>query len=185
MTSEEEEQIAAWWNSVWDELWPEAKADISEIYATFKDAKRMNEEKAREILGDAINDDNSLCTTYGRSGPKQTALGYVAWSPGDEDITLDSQFTVEEVEAIAWWMRNKNGPRKDAHSRNSLVRRTYRNCSKEPYPGDLVMWNGHPTRVGSVGPESAMIINCKFGENLHLNVPEQIDLIEAYDGTKP
>lgn len=28
------------------------------------------------------------------------------WSPG-EQIALDAVFTTEELEALAWWMRNK------------------------------------------------------------------------------
>jgi hypothetical protein len=57
----------------------------------------MNEEKARSILGDAIHKDGVTLSCTGH---------YMAWSPGDKMITLDSEFTLEEVEAIAWWMRN-------------------------------------------------------------------------------
>lgn len=53
MSPEEEKQVSKWWNSVckhsswsgavinlpWDELWPEAKADISEIYTALKEAQ--------------------------------------------------------------------------------------------------------------------------------------------------
>lgn len=57
----------------------------------------MNEEKARSILGDAIHKDGVTLDCLGH---------YMAWSPGDKEITLDSTFTVEELEAIVWWMRN-------------------------------------------------------------------------------
>lgn len=57
----------------------------------------MNEKKARELL--PINSDGSIGPNYGH---------YMAWDPGDKDITLDSHFTVEELEALAWWMRNKS-----------------------------------------------------------------------------
>jgi hypothetical protein len=65
------------------------------------------------------------------------------------------------------------------------MKMTYRNCSIEPHPGDLVEWNGEPNRVVSIGPESATFVNCKFGGNLHVNRPDAIDLIETYDGRKP
>ena len=59
----------------------------------------MDEERARELL--PINDDGwSIGPSYGH---------YMDWSPGYEHITLDSGFTVEELEAIVWWMRNKQG----------------------------------------------------------------------------
>ncbi len=66
----------------------------------------MNEKKAREILGDAVN------KPYGSGGPGSiSCLGhYMAWSPGDGTITLDSEFSLDEIEAIAWWMRNKLPP---------------------------------------------------------------------------
>lgn len=58
----------------------------------------MNEEKAREILGAAIRPDNSLSSL----GP------YIGWAPGDADICLDADFTVDELEALTWWLRNKS-----------------------------------------------------------------------------
>jgi len=57
----------------------------------------MTEEIVRKLL--PINEDNSIGPSYGH---------YMRWSLGDETVTLDSDFTVEELEAIAWWMRNKN-----------------------------------------------------------------------------
>jgi len=59
----------------------------------------MNEEKARSILREGIiQPDNSLHD-----------LGwYLDWhSSGGLDAVLDGPFTAEELEAIAWWMRNK------------------------------------------------------------------------------
>lgn len=59
----------------------------------------MNEKEAREILGDTIKEDNSL-----------SSLGqYIAW-PVDSfatTICLDAYFTIEELEAIVWWIKNK------------------------------------------------------------------------------
>jgi len=59
----------------------------------------MNEEKAREILGDIIKEDNSLF-----------CLGqYIAWPIGvsTRKICLDAYFKIEELEAIVWWVNNK------------------------------------------------------------------------------
>lgn len=58
----------------------------------------MNEERAREILGDAIY-------------PKGLGVAgeYLEWEYGDDEACLDGHFTVDELEAIAWWMRNKGG----------------------------------------------------------------------------
>ena len=56
----------------------------------------MNEQKAMETLKDFIERDNSLYLN-GR---------YVAWNLSDKKITLDDDFTADELEAMAWWMRN-------------------------------------------------------------------------------
>jgi hypothetical protein len=57
----------------------------------------MDENKARSILGDAIKEDNHIhCLGH-----------YMAWYPDEDKITLDCQFTADELEALAWWMKNK------------------------------------------------------------------------------
>ena len=60
----------------------------------------MDEKKARKILGKWVQPDETLF-----------CLGqYLAWpSAGDdkEEICLDANFSAEDLEAIAWWMRNK------------------------------------------------------------------------------
>jgi hypothetical protein len=62
----------------------------------------MDEAKATEILKDCIG---AGCP------PKNNQLHslgwYLAWDPGDKEATLDGIFSAEELEAIAWWMRNK------------------------------------------------------------------------------
>ena len=56
----------------------------------------MNKEKAQEILKEYIQPDGGL-----------SCLGhYLSYSPGDDSITLDCSFGIEELEAIVWWMRN-------------------------------------------------------------------------------
>lgn len=57
----------------------------------------MDEQRAREILGDTVQADGGLyCLGH-----------YTAWSTDRPTITLDCEFEVEELEAIVWWMRNK------------------------------------------------------------------------------
>ena len=53
---------------------------------------------AREILGDDIQEDNRL---YNRGR-------YLYWTSSYDGntATLDDAFTADELEAIAWWMRN-------------------------------------------------------------------------------
>jgi hypothetical protein len=58
----------------------------------------MDEAKARAILGKKICEDNGL--DVDASGD------YVAWTPGQERVMLDAGLTADELEAIAWWMRN-------------------------------------------------------------------------------
>lgn len=61
--------------------------------------EQMDEKKAREILGSDIQDDESLYC-LGR---------YLYWNKDEKngDAVLDAEFSVDELEAIAWWMRNK------------------------------------------------------------------------------
>ena len=63
----------------------------------------MNEEKAREILEGYIQPDGGLyCLGH-----------YMALTPGEKSITLDSEFDVEELEAIAWWVRHTSNAEAD------------------------------------------------------------------------
>ena len=56
----------------------------------------MDEKKAKELLAPAIQTDGWLFN-----------LGwYLNWKLGDKDATLDGSFTADDLEAIAWWMRN-------------------------------------------------------------------------------
>ena len=59
----------------------------------------MNEEQVRKILGGWIQSDGTLY-----------CLGnYLCWpsAGGSNKICLDAHYTAEELEAITWWMRNK------------------------------------------------------------------------------
>jgi hypothetical protein len=57
----------------------------------------MNEAKARKVLGDTITEENEM---------KDMNM-YTDWSPDGKLIQLDGQYEVDELEAMAWWMRNK------------------------------------------------------------------------------
>ena len=55
----------------------------------------MTEEECRGVLGDIIRPDKTLfCQGH-----------YVAWEP-DSTVCLDDHFTIEELEAIVWWVRH-------------------------------------------------------------------------------
>lgn len=56
----------------------------------------MNEERAREILGDHIQKDNSLTSDS----------DYVFWV-GKDTIIIDGHYSTDELEAFVWWMKNK------------------------------------------------------------------------------
>ena len=56
----------------------------------------MNEDRAREILGKIIRENNNL----------HDGTNYLSWN-GEVDVCLDGQFTAPELEAISWWMANK------------------------------------------------------------------------------
>ena len=34
------------------------------------------------------------------------SVRYIDWNPGDTSITMDDNFTIEELEAILWWVKN-------------------------------------------------------------------------------
>ena len=56
----------------------------------------MTKSDAEEILDFAIRPNGDLFN-----------LGqYIAWNVGDKDITLDADFSIDELEAIVWWMKN-------------------------------------------------------------------------------
>lgn len=67
--------------------------------------KSMNEEKAKEILRRSIQFNNCL----------DSSDFWNIWEPGQHEVCLDGRFTAMELEAIAWWMRNKSkSPHQDA-----------------------------------------------------------------------
>lgn len=63
----------------------------------------MDESKAREILGDAVCVDGRL----GGLNP------YIWTDCRDGRVCLDAKFTVDQLEAVVWWMRNQPIPEHD------------------------------------------------------------------------
>ena len=57
----------------------------------------MDENEARKILDGAIEEDGSL---------KHGGSGYIWWIRGEDTVCLDDHYTADDLEAIAWWMRN-------------------------------------------------------------------------------
>lgn len=68
-------------------------AKVERIAAAIR-ATQMTDERAREILGEAIE----------HSGGLRNAESYIRWWPGSETATLDDSFTAEQLKAIAFWM---------------------------------------------------------------------------------
>ena len=56
----------------------------------------MDKNKARKILAGTIL----------ANGDLDSLDWYLSWEVGEENATLDGVFNAEELEAIAWWMRN-------------------------------------------------------------------------------
>jgi len=59
----------------------------------------MDRKQANKILGDKIK---------GPDGSLYSTKEYLNWNVGNEKATLDGNFTADELEATAWWMRKGN-----------------------------------------------------------------------------
>lgn len=59
----------------------------------------MNETSARKLLDDTIQPDGSL---------KETDDNWIEWPlrPDGKVISIDGCFTADQLEALAWWIRN-------------------------------------------------------------------------------
>jgi len=64
--------------------------------------RSMDEAKARKILGDAVQEDDSL----GGEAPFRFGI-YRQWTGGSITLGDVEDLTADELEAIAWWIRNK------------------------------------------------------------------------------
>jgi len=63
----------------------------------------MNEASARKLIGEFIQSDGAL---------KATDTNWIIWPlrPDGKTICVDGYFTAEELEALAWWIRNRAVP---------------------------------------------------------------------------
>lgn len=59
----------------------------------------MDERRAKKILGNTIQGGNLV-------GIGAYALP-VFWAPGDKKVRMYGNFTAEELEAVAWWVSDK------------------------------------------------------------------------------
>jgi hypothetical protein len=57
----------------------------------------MNEQKAKELLKDHITPNGGL---------RRNDERYISWQPKESAVTVDGEFTTDELEAIIWWMQN-------------------------------------------------------------------------------
>jgi hypothetical protein len=64
----------------------------------------MTEARVREILGESTIRAGDWLVA-GDAGGRAALL----WRPGDAAAACFDTFTADELEAIAWWMRNKGG----------------------------------------------------------------------------
>jgi hypothetical protein len=59
----------------------------------------MNEKTARKLFGEVRQPDGSL---------RETDDNWIVWPvrPDGESIQIDGGFTAEQLDALAWWIRN-------------------------------------------------------------------------------
>ncbi len=57
----------------------------------------MDEKRANEILKNEVKADDGGLYSLG---------WYLNWEIDDNEAILDGRFTADELEAIAWWMKN-------------------------------------------------------------------------------
>lgn len=60
-------------------------------------AESITEKKAREILGDRIKADDFL----------HDSIDYFDWNCFSDYVCIDCDISIEVLEAIVWWMKNK------------------------------------------------------------------------------
>lgn len=63
----------------------------------------MDEYTARRLLGKAIQPDGTLRSDF------DSGDDYIVWSE-DGPVCLDGAFTADQLEALAWWLRNGADP---------------------------------------------------------------------------
>lgn len=78
------------------------RANINAICKEWKrigctEGEHKHEQKAREVLASDIKKHNSLYNTS----------TFICWNVNSDDVLLDGRFSADYLEAVVWWMRNK------------------------------------------------------------------------------
>ncbi len=79
-------------------LWQALEIERLNIINEDLRAAHMTEEKARDVLGNAVNHEGGYIVGRAPS---------IFFSPDSRHATLEDAFTTDQLEAISWWMRNK------------------------------------------------------------------------------
>ena len=62
----------------------------------------MNEATARKILGSIVNvQDDGLFEFH------SSTISYLSWQPHELVIELEGNLSIDQLEAITWWIKNK------------------------------------------------------------------------------
>lgn len=68
----------------------------------------MDEQKAREILGDNAVNGEYINSCSGKWGvPETLDVDFLSLQRGKDIVAIEGRFTADELEAIAWVMRNE------------------------------------------------------------------------------
>ena len=60
----------------------------------------MDEKKAKKLLGKMIKSDGSIDVDW-------CSFHYCSWTKPDPVLKLDGIFSIEQLNAIVWWVNNK------------------------------------------------------------------------------
>jgi hypothetical protein len=80
-----------------DARWLVGYRDTVGAVSTRASGDMMDETRAREILGKWVTGDNKLYSL----GPYVSVRG--------QQLELEGDFDADTLEALAWWLRNRNG----------------------------------------------------------------------------
>ena len=66
----------------------------------------MNEEIARKVLGRSIVK-NGVKDWENDYLQPSSEMGYINWQKNLDYVTIDGELGAEQLEALAWWIKNK------------------------------------------------------------------------------
>lgn len=67
----------------------------------------MNEQKAREIIKNRFGDANTQELSDTKIILDDMRYGFVYWEKGRNTVNIEDNLTADQLEAIAWWVKNK------------------------------------------------------------------------------